>query len=480
MKRQDGRSTQGARSRPLGPLDRVFLLAESDRTMLHVAALLKFSPPENAPDGYLRALADEVRSEVAVMPPWNLKLAVPQLGPGPFQRWVPSEDIDLDYHVRRSSLPQPGDERELGTLISRLHGRQLDLTRPPWEMHLIEGFADGGFAMYVKMHHALIDGYTGMKLLRESLSKDQADKKSPILFATPPKMRRSPDGRTPAPRVSLSSRLLGTVTGVVADAQVLGIALMNVAPVRGRRELVGPFHAPSTMFNKRIGRNRRFATQQLDLDAIRTLGREHDASVNDVALSLLGGSLRRYLQELDQLPKKPLIAFLPVNTRPVGDAGGGNALGAILASLGTDIEDPLERLRAVTASTRAAKRQLEGMSQSAAIAYGAALLSPMLAQAAAGAIGVPLPGPFSFNVIVSNVPGPAEDRYFRGSRLEAMYPASVQLDGAALNVTLLGYADTLNFGFTGDRDAVPHLQRLATMLAEEWSALELRCESGQS
>jgi WS/DGAT/MGAT family acyltransferase len=454
-------------SQSVGLIDRVFLAAETPRTMLHVAALLRFSPPPNPGPRYLSELADEVRAEVAVARPWNLKLAHPRLGPGPLQRWVVEDDIDLEYHVRRSALPSPGDERELGALVSRLHGRQIDLSRPPWEMHLIEGLDNGGFAMFVKMHHALVDGYTGMKLLQRSLSTSPDDLESPILFAANAPARPSRDQGSKAPFVSAGTAM---VDALRSTRSLISATTRAVMPV-GSADLIRPHEAPRTILNTRIGRSRRFATQQLDLDGLRMLGKRHGASLNDVSLCLVGGALRTYLTELGALPDKPLVALVPVSTRRDGDAGGGNVFGAVLASLGTDLADPHERLAAVVASTRAAKAQLAGMGPLSAVAYAALLVAPMLAQAGLAAVGAPLPGPFSFNLIVSNVPGPQEDRYFRGSRLEAMYPASLQLDAAALNITLLSYAGTLNFGFSGDREAVPHLQRLAVLLGEEWASM---------
>ena len=456
-------------SQPIGLSGRAFLAADSPRTMLHVAALLRFSPPPSPSSRYLADLADEVRAELAVASPWNLKLVRPRLALGITQRWEVDYAIDLDYHVRRSALPSPGDERELGTLISRLHGRQVDLSRPPWEMHLIEGLEDGGFAMFVKMHHALVDGYTGMRLLQRSLSTDPGDLESPILFAP---HRGSSLSTTP----TLDSGVVAParpshLRRALTSTRSLTSAVAHTVSPAGEPHLVRPYEAPRTIFNTRLGRSRRFATQQLDLDAVRALGRKCDATVNDVCLSLVGGALRAYLLELGELPTRPLVALVPVSTRSEGDPGGGNAFGAVLASLGTDIEEPRERLEAVTASMLAAKSQIAGMGQLAALGYASVLVAPMVAQVGLAAVGAPLPGPFSFNLIVSNVPGPKEARYFRGSRMEAMYPASLQLDAAALNVTLLSYAGTLNIGFSGDRDAVPHLQRLALGLDQAWESL---------
>jgi diacylglycerol O-acyltransferase len=461
-------------TRRVSALDAVFLYGETPSTMMHVASLLRFAPPPNGSD-QLRRLTEEVRRESAVYSPWNRKLRHPASLTTPLQGWVVDEYIDLDYHLRRSALPSPGDERELGILISRLHSNPLDLSRPPWEMHIIEGLSDGGFAVYIKVHHALVDGYTGTKLIARGLSTDAGDRSTPPMFAVPPRTRRRPPTEPGDILTNTLDRLKGVARGVGAGATAtyqLGSALGNHVVHRGEGEdLVGPAQAPDTILNGRIGRNRRFATQQLPLPVVKSVGKACDATINDVCLAILGGGLRRFLDEAGKLPEKPLIAFVPVNVRPKDDPGGGNSVGAILATMGTDIDDPAARLRAVAASTRAAKAQLEGMSQAAMIAYGAAILSPLGLQAGLAYAGLPSPLPLTFNVIVSNVPGPKRDCYFRGSHLRAMHPVSIPIHGAGLNVTMMSYADTLNFGFVGDRDAVPHLQHLAVYTGEAFAAL---------
>lgn len=450
----------------ISPQDSIFLLGESGRTMMHVAALLRFSAPPDRSRDHLRTMVEEVR-ESTVQQPWNRKLRHPAGLTTPWQAWVVDDEVDLDYHVRRSALPSPGDERELGILVSRLHSRQLDLSRPPWELHVIEGLEDGGFAVYVKMHHGLVDGYTGMRLLQRSLTVDPDDRDAPMIFAVPPKERPPRASLLPPP----SGNVLGRLRGKVATTYQVGSRLGHLVRRGDDEHLVGPAQAPRTTINRRIGRNRRFATQQYDLAEMRELGQRAGATLNDVCISVLGGGLRRYLAEVDELPEKPLIAFVPVNVRPEGDEGGGNAVGAILATMGTDVADPVARLAAVAASTRAGKAQLQGMSQGAMIAYSLGLLSPLAVQTTLAATGLTStrlgsPAPLAFNVIVSNVPGPKETRWFRGSRLEAMHPVSIPLHGVGLNVTFMGYADTLNFGFVGDRDTVPHLQRLAVHTGE--------------
>lgn len=149
-------------ARRLGPQDMFFLYSESSTTMMHVGALMPFTPPSGAPPDLLRQLVDESKAS-EVVEPWSLRLSHPELLYHPTQSWVVDDNFDLDYHVRRSALASPGDERELGIPVSRLHSHALDLRRPPWEVHFIEGLEGGRFAIYIKMHHSLIDGYTVQK-----------------------------------------------------------------------------------------------------------------------------------------------------------------------------------------------------------------------------------------------------------------------------------------------------------------------------
>jgi WS/DGAT/MGAT family acyltransferase len=469
----------------LGLLDTLFLYGERPDTMMHVASLQPFTPPDDAGAGWLRDLVHEVRRDPDVQPPWNLKLRFPHLVPSPLQSWVADDHFDIDYHVRRSALASPGDERELGVLVSRLHSNPIDLSRPPWEMHLIEGLEGGRFAIYTKMHHALVDGYSGVRLMGRALSRDPDERDMPLFFSVPPPERRpreeSPDGGF----VGDLGSLLRGLRGQAGSATTLARRIAGPVLRRDRHpDLVDLPRAPRSILNKKIGRNRRFATQQYELDHLKRIGRAHDATLNDVLLAVVGGGLRRFLGELDELPEAPLVAFLPVNVRPKGDVGGGNAVGAILATLATDTDDPLERLRRITASTRSAKAQLEGMTQESILAYSAYLLAPGGLQAVGALTGIHAGLPLAFNVCVSNVPGPREPLYLRGARMEAYYPASIPIHGMALNITMLSYAGTLNLGFIGDRDALPHLQRLAVhtgaALAELDAAAAVKPASGRS
>jgi diacylglycerol O-acyltransferase / wax synthase len=449
----------------LSPSDAMFLYGESREIMMHVAGLLIFAPPADAPADQLRALMSEIKAAPEVHAPWNLKLRSPDLLMNPLQSWVEDDKFDLEYHVRRSALPSPGDERELGILVSRLHGIAVDLHRPPWEIHLIEGLERGRFAFYAKVHHSLVDGYSAMRILSRSLSRDPDERERPLFFSLPPTGRERDESGGPH-----LPELMALVREQLGSAKTVGKALLNLMKSsRGESELVTPLQAPKCILNARIGRSRRFATQQLETARLKAVAKKANGTLNDVVLALSAASLRRYLLELGALPAEPLIAMVPVNVRAKDDVGGGNAIGAILASLATDVADAGERLTTIIAGTRRAKEQLQGMSRNAIIQYSALLVSPFMLQLIPGAAGRVRP---TFNVVISNVPGPDETLYFRGARLEAAYPMSIPVHGIALNITCNSYAGTLNFGFIGCRDTLPHLQRLAVYCGEALAELE--------
>jgi WS/DGAT/MGAT family acyltransferase len=348
-------------------------------------------------------------------------------------------------------------------LIARLHSSPIDFHRPPWEVHLIEGLEGGRFAMFIKIHHSLVDGFTGTRLLARSLSTDPNDTSVPLFFATPPKAK-SPRADVDTPEIVPAnfSTMMTNLRAQLGSVANVGKAMLELARSRGQdKSLVSSLQAPNSILNGRVGRARRVATQQYPLEQVKDLRRRTGGTLNDVVLALCAGSLRRFLTELDCLPEKPLVAALPVSVRTKDSEGGGNSVGAILASLATDIEDPEERMEAIIASTTRAKEQLSGLSQNAVLAYSAMLMAPFGVQSLQAVTGFTAGLPLTFNVGVSNVPGPTEPLYFRGARLEAVYPISTVGHGMALNITVNSYADTLNFGFVGCRDRLPHLQRLA-------------------
>jgi WS/DGAT/MGAT family acyltransferase len=445
----------------------MFLYGESREQMLHVAAMMPFAPMPGGHPESLRELMREIRG-AKVQRPWNLRLRTPDFLWNPLQAWVEEEVVDLEYHVRRSALPAPGDERELGILVSRLHAIPIDFHRPPWEAHLIEGLDRGRFAMYVKVHHSLVDGFTAMRMLANALSTDPNERDRPLFFSIPPPARATPDegGGIHFPE------LLAMVREQYGAAKTAVRALVKLieSARAGDHEFVTPRQAPRSLLNARISRSRRFATQRIETARIRAVAKAAGGTVNDVVLALCAASLRRYLLEQNALPREPLVAMVPVAVRAKDEQGGGNSVGAILASLATDIAAPDERLAEIIASTKKAKDMLQGMSKAAIIQYSALLIAPSLLQMLPTTAGHLRP---TFNLVISNVPGPEQPLYFRGAQLEASYPMSIPLHGQALNITCNSYAGQMCFGFTGCRDTLPHLQRLAVYCGEAMHELEV-------
>jgi len=459
-----------AGTKSLNPLDASWLAVDSIDTPMHVGSLLIFQVPDDAPEDFAAKLFASLKSHTEAHPPWNLKLKSPSLR-RVLPVWTYEDDLDMDYHVRHSALPKPGGERQLGVLVSRLHGRQLDFTRPLWESTLIEGLEGNRIALYTKMHHSLVDGISGMRMLQRALGETPAaSKKQPPPWANPPPDKKARDEQEPAPIPE--GALSSVVTGLKKQAQSmpeLGRALTRLMRGGDNKDLIAPFAAPVSVLNHRITGARRFATQQYDLAKLKALAKKADATLNDVVLWLCGTALRRFLKEAHHLPGRSLTSGIPVNVRPADDQGHGTAISFIMAMLGTDIADPKKRLKAITHSTRVAKDHLQSLPRSALTQYTMLVMAPYILSLVTGIGGRTRP---VFNVTISNVPGPDKPLYFYGARLEAMYPLSLLAHGGALNITCVSYDGKLNFGFTGARDTLPHMQRLAVYTGEALEELE--------
>ena len=444
----------------MSPTDAAWLLLESRETPMHVGGLLEFTRPHDAPADYLKQVLARMRAARTLPEPWNLKpLDLPLVGTGvPLLQTV--RDIDLDHHVRHSALPAPGGQRELGVLVSRLHSHQLDMHRPLWELHLIEGLENDRFAVYTKMHHSLIDGVSGMRMLLRALSADPNERDTPAFWTVGP-------GASSRPTQDSDGGLRGLLGALGTGANdLVGLARSSVelaGAALSDSPLQAPFRAPGSVLNGPIEGQRRFATQQYSLELIKSFAKAAECTLNDVVLYLCGTALCRYLSEHARLPRRSLTAGIPVNLRDPDDNRTGTAIGMIIADLGTNVGDPRARLDAVKLSTAAAKRQLATLPRSALGAQAVLINGPYILALLAG-FGGHTPAPFSLGI--SNVPGPSEPLYFSRSRLEAIFPVSLLTHGNALNITCVSYAGTLNFGLVGARDTLPHLQRLAIYLAQ--------------
>lgn len=456
----------------LNPLDAAWILTESRATPNHVGGLLIFALPEGAPRDFLRRLMHDFRSNRSFSAPWNRRLKY-AFTLNPLPEWIEDPDIDLEYHVRHAALPWPGGERELGELVGRLQSTPLDLSRPPWECTIIEGLAQRRFALFVKMHHSLIDGISGMRMLQQAMSSDAAKS-----LALPPFWSAPEDSPAQTRRQAAAPTMANVMSAAVqalrlqlrSAPQLLAAFGKMLKRIGARGEgMALPFDAPLSVLNGRVREKRRFATQQFPMARLRALADAAGCTLNDVVLAICGGSLRRFLLERDSLPDKPLTAGIPVSVRPKDDQGTGNAISFIVATLGTDIADAGERLDAVRASVRHAKAHVQSLPREAMMQYTVLLMAPTIVTLLGGIGGRTRP---MFNITISNVPGPDKPLYFRGARLEAIYPASIVTHGQALNITCESYAGFMDFGFTGCHSSVPSLQKLAVYSAEALEELE--------
>ncbi|MBN7770887.1 wax ester/triacylglycerol synthase family O-acyltransferase [Marinobacter daepoensis] len=456
----------------LGTLDASWLAVESEDTPMHVGTLQIFSLPDEAPDTFLRDMVTRMKEAGDVAPPWGCKLVWPGFLArvvAPF--WKIDKDIDLDYHVRHSALPRPGGERELGVLVSRLHSHPLDFSRPLWECHVIEGLENNRFALYTKMHHSMIDGISGVRLMQRVLTKDSQRRNMPPPWTVRPQQRRGAKTDKEASVPAAFSQAMDALRLQADMAPRLWQAGNRlVHSVRHSDDgLTAPFTGPVSALNHRVTAQRRFATQHYQLERLKKLAHASGGSLNDVVLYLCGTALRRFLVEQDNLPDIPLTAGIPVNIRPADDEGTGTQISFMIASLATDEADPLARLQHIKTSTRRAKEHLQKLPRSALTQYTMLLMSPYILQLMSGLGGRMRP---VFNVTISNVPGPESTLYYEGARLEAMYPVSLIAHGGALNITCLSYAGSLNFGYTGCRDTLPSMQKLAVYTGEALDELE--------
>ncbi|MGZ4428449.1 MAG: WS/DGAT/MGAT family O-acyltransferase [Nocardioidaceae bacterium] len=472
---------------PMDPTSAAFMFAESRQQPMHVGGLQLFRRPEGAGRGFVKEMYDDMLRYDEVAPLFDRR-PHRSLSTGGMWTWAADQQLDLEYHVRHSALPKPGRVRELLELCSRLHSTRLATERPLWEVHVIEGLRDGRVAMYTKMHHALIDGVSSMRLLQSVLSTDAGERgMAPVWSAVHGRARRG--HATPAPASSsapaspplppphlldLPVSAFQTALTVATEAAGMPGALVRTLARGVRNETSAlSLHAPRTAINKVITGSRRFAAQDWPIERLKAVGRTSGTTINDVVLAMCSGAMRRYLDELGALPETSLVAMVPVGLKArsaqSASASGGNAVGAVMVRLGTDVADPAVRLHGIHTSMADGKDALSSMTPAQILAMSALGLAPAVLAPMLRLQGVTRP---PFNLIISNVPGPKDPLHFNGALLEGIYPLSIPIHGMGLNITCTSYASTMNFGLTGCRRTVPHLQRLLVHLDHELAALE--------
>ncbi len=457
--------------------DAGFLYLESREAPMHVAGVNLHEFPKGANSRKFMARLDEAyRSTTELRKPFAHHVAHGALGRfGPLY-WEQDPDLDLEYHVRHSALPKPGRYRELFALVSRLHATLLDRSRPLWEVHLIEGLKNRQFAVYTKVHHAMLDGVAGVRLTEGSCSTDPTASTdvSPLSIEAHEQLKAK-YGHTRKPDVEPSEFELKTIAEFFkaqfdTSAHLLGVVRHYAATWMGLGHgLAVPWrHVPHTAINTQVSSARRFVAQSWSIHRVRNVAKAADVTINDVVLAMCSGALRRYLENHGELPEHSLRALVPVSVRQKDDFDSSVAISYIIADLGTRHEDPVDRLEAIVESTLAGKDMLGELTPREASLYASLVQTPLFVGSLMGVADWFPP----VSTVISNVPGPREQLYWNGAPLLGTYPVSAVFHGFALNITFVSYHGNLDFGIIACRRSVPRVQRLIDYLEGSLAELE--------
>jgi WS/DGAT/MGAT family acyltransferase len=456
-------------------LDGAFLHLETPETPMHVGSLHVFELPAGHHGDFHADVRRLLRQRLHLAPVFRRRLA-----PMPLQFanpvWVDDDAVDLDYHVQRVALPAPGTQAQLEDCTAQLHAELLDRSRPLWRLYVIDGLHGGLAGYYIKIHHAVLDGQAGV-LLAQALFD---------LTAEPPRLRR-PAHRHGAAHAEQPGMLELAAAALKHDAGQY-IKLLRHLPdvVRTLAGLVGASKSigkgrlgqnfafgPRTPLNVPIGRERGFAALSLPIDELKRLAAAHDAKLNDIVLALCSGALRHYLARHGGVPKKPLIAAMPISLRGAGDTDYTTQATMTLVNLHTHVADPVRRLRAIRDAAGAVKAMAHSARgilptdfPSTAVPWLLHALATLYGRSGIACAVTPIA-----NLVVSNVAGPQVPLYTAGARMRSYWPLSIVEHGLGLNVTVMSYAGAMGFGFTTARSAVPDARELSAALTLAYDEL---------
>ena len=455
-------------------LDASFLHLETPSSPMHVAGLAVYDPSGVDGGWTFDRVRAHYESRLHRAKPFRRRLVEVPFGLH-HPIWIEDPDFDLDFHLRHIAVPPPGGPKQLADLAAHLTSLHLDRKRPLWEMWVIDGLEGGHVAVLTKVHHAAIDGVSGNEITVATLELSPDGDPIP-----------EPDEPWEADRVPTTAELLGYAATSLARqpvrvARAVSKTASGAMTLRqlnrstpGLKPPPSPFAAPRTSFNVALTPHRSYAFRSVSLSDVKAVKNAAGVTVNDVVLGLCAGSLRRYLDHIGEHPDGPLVAMVPVSVRSDDEKEtGGNRVSSMLTSLATDIDDPVERLQAISAGTKGAKETLK--------AIGADALTDWVEFAAPAVLGRaarlysrtkmasrhrPL-----FNVTISNVPGPPFPLYSAGAALVAHYPMGPIMDGGGLNMTVMSYQDHLDFGLLACKDLITDPWLLADGLADELEEL---------
>ena len=473
----------------LSGLDATFLYLETPQMPMHVGALHLFELPPGFKGRFVSALRRHLQQRLPMLPVlrrrlwWMpLNLANPA--------WVDAEP-DLRRHIVEIKLPKGAGLPELEAEVSRLHPVLLDRERPLWKMHVFEGLAPGAnghrrVGLYTQLHHAAVDGQAAVALANAILDTSPsprvidapATRRSKAYRIEMTEMLRGVLGNQ-AQKVAEIVRGLPATVGTLKNAASRAISGSALLGGKG-----GPSNltlAPRTPLNVSVTTGRAFAAVTLPLAEVKALGRAHGATINDMVLMLCSSALRRHYAKRRQLPRKSLVAAVPITLREAGDTSPDNQASMSLVSLGTNIADTRKRLAHVQAATASMKSTMGDLKSILPTDFPS-LGVPWLIEAATKLYGKARVAdriPQVANLVISNVPGPPVPLYMAGAKMLTNYPTSIVVHGLALNITVQSYDRSLDFGFMADGQALPDVRELADPIVIAFDDLRALARPGE-
>ena len=493
-------------------LDGAFLALESPTTHLHILGAMVFDP-DGVPGGLgFRRIRSLVAERVPLVPPFRMRMVEVPFGLQ-HPTLVEDPDFDLDYHVRRTSLPAPGGAAELADLVADVASRPLDRTRPLWEFHVVEGLAGGRIGIVAKVHHAIIDGVSGAEVLASFFDLSADPTPRPLFGATldtsaaapapeaddpgpvedqgdqaagfdapggPPPGREWSPAALPGELDQLKRSLAGLPGQLDSLARSITRTVRTARAVSSRNRSVqgglppAPFEAPATSINRAISPHRRVAFADLSLADVKQVASVFGATANDVVLSVTAGGLRALFAARGEEPETSLVALVPISVRTAAEQGAlGNRVSGMLVSLATGVADPAARLRRIRDGVRAAKEQNADVDPDVFASWAEAAFPAVATRLSRLVTNLRLFDHVAppFNLVVSNVPGPDVPVYLAGARMESLHPLGPIMEGVGVNVTVFSYLDTVHVGVQACWDLVPDVSVLADAMEQSLDEL---------
>lgn len=484
----------------LSGLDATFLNMETPTQFGHVSSLSIYERPDDPGYDPFREWQAQIEHRLHLLEPLRRRIVEVPLGlDHPF--WIEDPDFNIDYHVRHTAIPPPGTDEDLGELVARIIGRPLDRTHPLWESYVVEGLPDNQFAILTKVHHATVDGASGVELLTLMLDDD------PNGDVAPPDRDWAPErvptdlevlnraaftlARKPGRALLLTARAARELGQATRNPVLVAVArqwrqslrgplgtLLNIGRQRGEDADPPPklpsLNAPRTPFNHPISAHRKFAFRSASLDTVKAIKNEAGATVNDVVMAVCAGALRAYLESHDALPERPLSAMVPVSIRTGEETERWtNRVSGLLATLPTDEPDPVARVVAVHEAMSTSKELFNAVPAETLTNFSEfpspAVFTRAMRMTTRLGLSERLNPPA--NLTISNVPGPRRPLYSAGAKLLHYYPVSTIVDGQGLNITVQSYLDVLDFGLVACRELVPDLEKLVDLIITEIDVL---------